>query len=58
MTAKRQGPPPVDLRARLPKWLDDELRARAARREVSKSGYLKALLLADVRDNPTEKVAN
>jgi hypothetical protein len=55
VTAKRQGPPPVDLRARLPKWLDEELRLRAARREMSKSGYMRSLLLADVRSNPTER---
>ena len=33
---------PVDLRARLPRWLDDELKARAARREKSKRAKIDA----------------
>ena len=50
---------PVDLRARVPKWLHRELETRAAARLTSVSAYVRRLVLDDVQAQPAsaEKVS-
>jgi hypothetical protein len=47
--------PVVDLRARIPEWLDHKLRKRAAQRLQGKSEYVRQLILADVNKDKPER---